>query len=121
MSVKLLIGPPACGKTQACIQKIREVQSHQPLSKIWVLVPDSQNIAYFRRRLANSGGGMGVHVGTFSALFTEILEKHRIFTPVISPALEHRLVQETVDRAFEEGALQHYAAIKRKPGFIQAP
>ena len=119
MPVQILIGPPATGKTEACIQKIQNSKSNQPLSKIWVLVPDSQNIGYFINRLANAGGGMGVNVGTFSALFSEILEKNRIFTPVISPALEHRLVQETVDTAFTDDALQHYATIRKKPGFIQ--
>jgi ATP-dependent helicase/nuclease subunit B len=120
LSVELLIGPPGSGKTEHCINKIQTLKAQQPLSHIWVLVPDSHNRAYFQRRLAKSGGAMGINVGTFSALFSDILEGNGVFTPVIPPALEHRLVAETIDQAYENGQLAHYAAIKRKPGFIHA-
>jgi ATP-dependent helicase/DNAse subunit B len=120
LPVKILISPPATGKTQTCIQRIRDIQSSEPLARIWVLVPDSQNIAYFKQRQAVSGGGVGVNITTFSTLFTEILEKHGVHTPVITPALEHRLVQETVDQAFSDSSLAHYEAIRKKPGFISA-
>lgn len=120
MTVKLLIGPPASGKTKTCITKIQGLLTHKPLSKVWVLVPDSQSAAYFRRRLANAGGGLGVRVGTFSALFQEILEQQGLFTPVISPALEHRLLLECIDGAYTADELRYYAAIRHKPGFISA-
>lgn len=119
MAVELLIAPPACGKTEACLQQIREAKTSHPLAKTRVLVPDRQNAAYFRRRWAESGGGMGVAVGTFRDFFREILEKNGIFVPVITPALEHRLVQETVQAVYESGDLLHYGNIKHKPGFIQ--
>lgn len=120
MTVKLLIGTPASGKTKTCITKIQALLSQKPLSKVWVMVPDSQSVAYFRRRLASAGGGLGVRVGTFSVLFQELLEQHGIFTPVISPALEHRLLLDCVDSAFAADELPYYAAIRHKPGFIEA-
>jgi ATP-dependent helicase/DNAse subunit B len=120
LTTELLIAPPAAGKTEACIQRIKTVQFTQPLSKVWVLVPDRKTAAYFRLRLAASGGGIGVIVGTYRDLYRDILERNGIFTPTLTPALEHRLVQETVDGAFDCGDLVHYASIKSKPGFILA-
>lgn len=120
MPVELLIAPPASGKTQACIGRIRAAQAAQPLSRVWVLVPDRQKAAYFRRRLADSGGGIGVSVGTFRTFYREVLERSGIFVPVVTPALEHRLVQETAAAAADAGELPHYEAIQTKPGFILA-
>jgi ATP-dependent helicase/nuclease subunit B len=120
MPVELILAPPAAGKTAACIQRILTLRQSDPLAPAWVLVPDAQNAAYFRQRLARAGGGLGVNVGTFRALYTDLLERQGNFTPVITPALEHRLVQGGVDAAFAAGELAHYAAIRTKPGFIAA-
>lgn len=120
MPVELLIAPPASGKTELCIQKIKQVQATQPLTKVWVLVPDRKTAAYFRQRLAASGGAMGVNIGTYRDLYRDLLERNGIFTSTLTPALEHRLVQETVEKAFECNELVHYAPIKDKPGFIVA-
>jgi ATP-dependent helicase/DNAse subunit B len=120
MPVQLILAPPAAGKTQTCIQRLQSIRQSAPLAPIWVLVPDAQNAAYFRQRLALSGGGVGVNVGTFRALYMDILERSGHYKPVITPALEHRLTQQTVDAAFAAGELAHYAAIKNKPGFIAA-
>ncbi|MBW6467402.1 MAG: PD-(D/E)XK nuclease family protein, partial [Brevefilum sp.] len=120
MPVQLILAPPAAGKTAACIQRIQALRGTDPLTPVWALVPDAQNAAYFRQRLARAGGGLGVNVGTFRALYTDLLERQGNFTPVITPALEHRLVQGAVDAAFAAGELAHYAAIRTKPGFIAA-
>jgi ATP-dependent helicase/nuclease subunit B len=120
LPVELLISPPAAGKTQACIERIKNVQSSHPFAKIWVLVPDNQKAVYFRQRLADAGGGIGITIGTFRSLYMHILEENGIFVPVITPALEHRLVQESVDAAADALELSHYASIKHKPGFILA-
>jgi ATP-dependent helicase/nuclease subunit B len=120
MPVELILAPPAAGKTAACIQRIQSVRKTEPLAPVWVLVPDAQNAAYFRQRLARAGGALGVSVGTFRALYTDLLERQGNYTPVITPALEHRLVQGAVDAAYAAGELAHYAAIRTKPGFIAA-
>jgi len=120
MPIKLIIAPPAAGKTSVCIQHIRSLQVEHPLSRIRVIVPDRQKVPYFRQRLAQAGGGMGVTIGIFRDFYVEILECNGIFIPVITPALENRLVQETVDTTLNAGELSHYAAIAHKPGFILA-
>lgn len=120
MAIKLIVSPPASGKTEYCLQRIKEVKLTNPLANIWVLVPDSQKAANFRRRLAEAGGGVGVHVGTFRSIYIEILETAGKFVPVITPALEHRLVQQMIDEAYDAGELEHYGPIRQKPGFILA-
>lgn len=118
MTTELIIARPAAGKTYACIQRIQELQKENPLARVWVIVPDRQKAPYFRQRLAHAGGGIGIKIGTFRDLYVEILENNGIFTPVVTPALDNRLVQETVDTALTAGELDHYATIARKPGFI---
>lgn len=118
LPAELLISPPASGKTHACIQRIQDLRKENPLAPVWVIVPDRQKASYYRQRLASAGGGIGVTIGTFRDLFVEILENNGIFTPVVTPALDNRIVQETVDVALTAGELEHYAAIAHKPGFI---
>lgn len=120
MPTELLIAPPASGKTETCIHRIQNIRESQSLSKIWVIVPDRKKAAYFRDRLAGSGGEMGVVIGTFRDIYIDMLESNGIFTPVVTPALEHRLVKETIDVAFSNKELTHYAPIQQKPGFIRA-
>ena len=118
MTTNLIIAPPAAGKTATCIDRILAIHKEKPLAQVWVVVPNSQKAAYFKKRLAEAGGSMGVKVGAFRNFYQEVLEENGWFTPVITPALSYRLIQETVDEAFSAGELRHYAAIKDKPGFL---
>lgn len=119
MSVELIIAPAASGKTQSCLQHIQNVRQTNPLSTIWVLVPNAPNVAYFRKRLAGSGGGLGIHVGTFTRLITDLLERQGNFTPSLTPTLSYRLLHEVIDEVFRKGELNYYTSIKDKPGFIE--
>ena len=118
MTIKLLVAPPASGKTAACIDRILDIHKDQPLAQVWVLVPNLQKAAYFKARLAVAGGGMGVKVGEFRHLYKELFEENGVFSPIISSALSHRLIQEAVRETYDSGKPMHYSAIKDKPGFI---
>ncbi len=118
VDANLIIAPPAAGKTADCIDHIIALHKEQPLAQVWVVVPNPQKAAYFKSRLAEAGGGMGVRVVAFRNFYQEILEEAGSFAPVITPALSHRLIQETVREAHAAGELTHYAAIKDKPGFL---
>lgn len=120
MSVELIIAPPASGKTHTCIERIQALKVTQPMAKVWVIVPDRQKASYYHKRLAQAGGGLGITIGTFRDLYIEILESNGTFKSVITPALDNRVVQDTVDAALTSGELNHYAAIAHKPGFILA-
>ena len=118
MTIEVIITPPASGKTADCIERILVVHKERPLAQVWAVVPNPQKAAYFKFRLAEAGGGMGVRVGAFRNFYKEVLEENGSYAPVITPALSHRLIQETVREAYSAGELTHYAAIKDKPGFL---
>jgi ATP-dependent helicase/DNAse subunit B len=120
MSTELIVAPPAAGKTTACIRRIQEQRKSNPLAKIWVVLPYGQQVIAFRRRLASAGGVMGTRVGTFNELYRAILEQAGIFTPAASAPLLHRIAQEVLDCAVEDGAIQYFLPLQRMPGFIQA-
>ncbi len=119
MTTELIIAPPAAGKTNTCIQRILALQKENPLARVWGIVPDRLQSAAFRRRLAQAGGAMNVQVGRFSDLFKHILEHGDSFQPVASAPLLHRLIQETVDNAVEEGAIPYFQPLQYFPGFIK--
>lgn len=118
MTIELLIAPAASGKTELCIDRIHTAQKEHPLAGVWAFIPNTQTAEQFRSRLAASGGGMGVKVGFFHHFYREVLEDQGIFVPVISQALSHRLIQETVHEVSASGDLSYYDAIKDKPGFF---
>jgi len=116
MSTRLLISPPATGKTQTCIDQIQVNLKERPLATVRVIVPDRLQASYFRRRLSSSGGAIGAYIGTFGDLYKSILEQAGIYVPVASNALLHRIVQDVVDNA----GLIHYAPLRTLPGFFLA-
>ena len=118
MTVDLLIAPPASGKTETCIQKIKATRASQPLAKVWVLVPERLQAGAFRRRLAASGGALGVQVGRFPDLLKNILEQAEIFPPLVSDPLKYRIIQDTVDMATAAGNLPYFSPLRTFPGFI---
>lgn len=120
MTVELLIALPAAGKTDRCIQRIQDAQKGNPFAQVWVLVPDRQKGAYFRSRLADAGGGMGVTIATFRDLYRDLLERNGKFIPLVTQALGHRLIQETVKDIHASGELNNFTAIMDKPGFLSA-
>ena len=120
MTTKLIVAPPATGKTQACIKRIQELRANEPLASVWVVVPDRLQASAFRRRVADCEGAIGTYVGTFGDLYKNILEHSQMHVPVASSPLLHRLIQEVVDLAVEQGGLPHFSPLQRMPGFILA-
>ena len=72
MSVSLVVARPAGGKTDTCIQEVRNTLAKKPLAQVWVVVPDRLQASAFRRRLAQTGGALGAHVGSFGDLYKNI-------------------------------------------------
>ncbi len=120
MTVELLIAKTVTGKTEYCIQKIRILHSSVRLPQSWVLLPDRLQAAAFRQRLAQTGGVIGTHVGTFGDLYHHILERAGNNVPVASTPLLHTLIQNTVDEMEKRGELVHYKSLRNLPGFFQA-
>ena len=118
MPVELYVGRPATGKTQTCIQRVRGTLSSQLLSEVWVIVPDRLQASAFRRRIAQAGGAIGAHVGTFGDLYRSILERSGNNVPVASAPFLHYIIHEIVDLSARRGELIHYAPLCTLPGFF---
>lgn len=120
MAVHLYVAPAGAGKTEACIDWVRAAARGQPLRPVWAVLPNSDQVRAFRRRLAAAGGALGVEVATFHALYHETLQAAGQVYAELEGPLQHRLLRAVVDEAAEEGWLQHYAPLRDKPGFVRA-
>lgn len=119
MTVRILLGAPASGKTEWLIRRIRSLKAKQRFSESWVLVPDGSKVVYLRKRIGQAGGAVGVHVGSFGMLCLNLLEQNGQFVSVMPPAMNSQIVQDLLARAWEDGELEQFANIKDKPGLIE--
>ncbi len=117
-NVRLLIGPAGSGKTARCIQWLRVRAALEPLTTCWVVVPDRLQARYFRQRLGQAGGILGVQVGTFDDLYAEILGRGGRFLALAPEVVLRRLVRLAVRDALGSGHLRHFAPIAERPGFL---
>jgi ATP-dependent helicase/DNAse subunit B len=120
MQPNLLLAPAARGKTQYIIQCIQETLHAEPLAPITVILPNQMRVSEFRRRLAASGGAMGVTPVTFHSLYAQILARAGQPRPRLFHPVQVRLLRAIIDQLCEEGGLQHYAPLRTKPGFVTA-
>lgn len=120
MPPHLLLAPAASGKTEHCITRIQAVRQSNPLAPIWVILPNNANVVAFRRRLANAGGAIGVHLGTFYSLYEELLaEAGQLVARLDEPVISH-LLREVAVELHKAGVLNFFANIHTLPGFHRA-
>jgi ATP-dependent helicase/DNAse subunit B len=120
VSVRLFVAPAAAGKTHFCIDQIQTARRAEPLTPVWVIVPDAAQRRAFRRRLAQAGGAFNVHVATFSTLYAELLALAGEALPRLDDPALHRLLRAIVHRLAASSHLDYYAPLGDKPGFFQA-
>jgi len=117
--MELLLAPAGQGKTAYVIKQVRALQVTDPLAPIWVIVPNRQQAQAFRRRLATSGGGIGVEIKTFHGIYAELLARQGQPIPVLFKQVQYRILRNAIDDLHSEGALAHYAPLRHKPGFLR--
>lgn len=118
MPARLVLAPPAAGKTAYCLQRLSTFAGKNAPGRAWVVLPDRQQVSYFRRRLARQGGALGVQLSTFEQLYRQILAAAGQSIPVIGDTARYRLIQAVVQAQQADGHLSHYAPIQALPGFI---
>jgi ATP-dependent helicase/DNAse subunit B len=118
MPPRLLLAPAGHGKTQAAIQRIRDVLVAEPLAPVMVVVPNMIQAAGFRQRLVAAGGALGVEVHTFHTLYAELLTRAGQPLPLLLDPVRIRLLCAIVDDLCERGEMRYYAALRTRPGFI---
>ena len=118
--VNLWIGPAGNGKTELCLQALRERASQQALSSGWALLPDRSQALAFRRRLATGDGVLGVRVETPSVLAEEVLIRADGQLPRASSPIRLQLVSSALRELDRAGELSHFGPIAVTPGLAHA-
>lgn len=120
MPAELLLAPAGSGKTAYLLSRIGAVKAADPLAPVFVILPNQQQAAEFRRRLAAAGGGLGVETFTFYGLYAEVLARAGRPIPALLDPVQIRLLRQIVDDLYGRGELRHYAALRGRPGFVIA-
>jgi len=114
MPIELWTAPAGAGKTEFVIERARDAA--RDLQAIpCVCLPSGVQVRAFRRRLAQKGGGLGIHVMTFHALFTRCLEAAHVTYELLPDPMRHRLLRSVVD----DLPLSYYAPLRTRPGFVR--
>lgn len=119
MSLEIVIGGAACGKTTEVLNRVRSELSTSELKRIWVILPDRRKINAFREKLLYSSGMLGVSIGLFYEFGNELLlisDQNQTEAPDL---LLHRILLDIILKHSQSGELGEFEAIKTKPGFIQ--
>lgn len=114
MTTQLFVAPAGAGKTAFVLDLVREA-AQELRDTPHVVVPTRLQIQAWRRRLAHSGGAIGVRPLTFDRLYAECLDAAgEAFTQLTDP-VQYRLIRAVVD----DLPLSYYAPLSDRPGFIQ--
>jgi ATP-dependent helicase/nuclease subunit B len=114
MTVRVLVGPAASGKTHQSIQQVLQVLKEHPLGPVWVIVPDRLQAYAYRGRIATKGGALGVYTGTFGDFYAKLLLDFDEPIPLASEPMVHRFLQDSIRMV--EG-MEHFSPIADMPGF----
>jgi superfamily I DNA/RNA helicase len=113
MTVTILVAPAGAGKTEYALNLAREAAAGLRATP-HLVTPSGVLVRSCRRRLALTGGALGVRVETFERLQSVLLNlSGEVYTELSEP-VRRRLIRSLV----ESLPLQHYSALARRPGFI---
>jgi len=113
MPINLYLAPAAGGKTAFVIEQAR--RAAQNLAEpVQIIVPSRLQAQAVKRRLAQSGGALGVRVQLFHELYQQCLDAAGVPYTELPEPVQFRLLQTVV----AETELAHYASIRHTPGFI---
>jgi ATP-dependent helicase/nuclease subunit B len=126
VTCEILLSPAGSGKTTHAIDAICALP---PLSPARIIVPDQIQATAFRRRLAESGGALGVVVQTFYGLYADVLALaggSPILPPTepkgmarLPPSVRYRLIQHVAIDLCDAGHLSYYAPLRHSSGFAR--
>jgi RecB family exonuclease len=115
MPARLYLAPAAAGKTAYILDLARNTAGGLAAEPRVVVASHLQARAA-RRRLAETGGAIGVRILTFDRLYEELLTAAGEIYTVLSDPVQHRLLRALLDASL---SLRHYAPIAVRPGFVQ--
>ena len=118
MSVTVITGPAACGKTQWLIDRIQQEKQKVGLHKIRVIIPEQRHKKKFQARLIAEGGMLGVFIDGFNAFCRDILLNSGNYFSSASLPLRHRILLESIRSVNSFQGLGELSSLIDKPGFI---
>ena len=111
----LYLAPAAGGKTAFLVNRARVLAQGLHVTPR-VIVPTQLQVRAWKQRLAEAGGALGVHVGTFDTLYREFLDAAGKTVIRLSEPIQYRLLRSLI----AEADLECYQPLRTMPGFIQA-
>ncbi len=115
MPPTLYLAPAASGKTAYLVTRARTLAQGLHVTPR-VVVPTQLQARAWKQRLAEAGGVLGVRVGTFDALYRDVLDAAGQTIIHLSEPIQFRLLRTLI----AETDLIHYAPLRAMPGFVQA-
>lgn len=120
MPITLLLAPPAGGKTTACLERIHQVRSRDPLAPIHVIVPDALQTSGWKKSLATApNGAIGVTVTTFRKFAQTQLEAFHDRRLILPDHLNALCISIAIERTAALAPLEHFAPIQTTPGLLE--
>ncbi|MBN1876795.1 MAG: UvrD-helicase domain-containing protein, partial [Anaerolineae bacterium] len=114
MSTHLYLAPAASGKTTYLVARACALSAGLAATPR-VVVPTQLQARAWQRRLAETGGALGVRVGTFDALYRDILRAAGEVYVLLTEPIQYRLLRTLIETA----PLSYYAPLRNRPGFAQ--
>ncbi len=114
MPTHLYLAPAAGGKTTYLVAQARALSANLAATPR-VVVPTQLQARAWQRRLAESGGALGVRVGTFDVLYRDILRAAGEVYVLLTEPIQYRLLRALIETA----PLACYAPLRARPGFAQ--
>ena len=112
MTAHLHLAPAAAGKTIYAINLARQT-TRGLAAEARVCVASRLQVHSWRRRLAETGGAIGVRVMTFDELYLACLGAAGQNYTLLEEAVEYRLIQDVIG----DQSLVHYRSLRDLPGF----
>jgi ATP-dependent helicase/DNAse subunit B len=111
---RLFLAPAAAGKTAYVLSVVRNVGRGLGTTPR-VVVPTQLQVRSWRRRLAEGGGAIGVHVQTFDDLYRACLNAAGEVYTHLNEASQYHLLRVVVNTL----GLRHYAPLADRTGFMR--
>jgi ATP-dependent helicase/DNAse subunit B len=118
MSVTVITGPAASGKTQWLVDRIKQEKQKGGLRRIRVIIPEQRHKKKFQERLIAEGGMLGVFIDGFNAFCRDLLLDSGNYFPSASLPLKHRVLLESIHAVNSFQGLGELSSLIDKSGFI---
>jgi len=113
MPASLYVAPAGAGKTSYLVKRARVLAVET--GTVRVVVATRHQVHAWQRRLAEAGGALGVQVGTFDALYRQVLRAAGEVYVRLSDPVQYRLLRLLIAGA----PLTHYDPLRAAPGFVR--